>query len=287
VSNAHSDRAVSLTLMPADWRAWLLQSVERGSKPADLLRQLTAQGHLTVHAALRAIDEALAATTKPRAAPVRLDARPWLNTDQRLLDALGRPVSVRAALTNPGVAVLDNLLDDTECALLCAVAAGRSRPKIPCHATAAMAWPMRADAGTPPAPIHPVIDLLAARLSALVNWPLAHFQPLQIRRLHSGEACRPRSQHGGRPGCGDGGPVVGSFVVYLDAPARGGATCLPGAMGLRVLPHAGTAIWFDHQWPGGAGATALQAAIEPTDAEPPWVVTAWLHAQVWRQTEPA
>jgi prolyl 4-hydroxylase len=274
---------MSMTLLPADWRAWLRHQVEGDVKPADLLRQLTARGHLSAQVALLAIDEALtdAAKVGPLS-PARCDPRPRLDTDRRLLTAQGRQVLVRAALATPCVAVLDNLLDELECTLLRAVAVA---------VAAATGDAMRIDAGSLPcAPAHPIIKLLAARLSALVGWPLDRFQPLQIRRLRPGESCRPRSDgaggaDGGRPAGGRGGPIVGSFVVYLDAPAGGGATCLPGAWGFRVLPHAGTAVWFDHQWPGGAGAAALQAATEPTAAEPPWVVVAWLHAQAWRPAE--
>lgn len=276
---------MSLTLLPADWRQWLLQQVERGVKPADLLRQLSVQGHLTAHAALRAIDEALTQPDQagPRHAPTGCSLRPRLDTHRRLLDAQGQQVLLRAALESPGVAVLDNLLDGIDCALLRA-AVERDM------GAAAATGPMGTGADGPrPAASHPVIGQLAARLSALVHWPPAHFQPLQIRRLWPGDSCRPRgdSADSGRPAGVRGGPIVGSFVVYLDAPADGGAICLPGAMGFRALPQTGTAIWFDHQWPGGAGAAALQAASAPTVADPPWVVTAWLHAQAWHQAEAA
>lgn len=257
---------MSRALLPAAWRVWLLQQVERGCKPADLLRQLTVQGHLTAHSALLAIDEALHETA--RASAAHGGPRPRLDTQRRLLDAADRQVCVRAALESPGVAVLDHLLDDTECSLLCAWAECRERRD-----------------GTP----HPVLDLLAVRLGALVNWPVARFSPLQIRRLQQGESCRPgaaRPDPGATAGA-RGGAIVGSFVVYLNAPMAGGAACLPGAPGLRVLPHAGTAIWFNHQGPGSAGPAALQAAHEPPHAEQPWVVAAWLNAQAWHAGDSA
>jgi len=270
---------VSLTLLPADWRRWLLQRVEHGEKPADLLRHLSAQGHLTAHAALLAVNEALAKTAANRHHDATAGGlRPRLNTDRRLLNVQGRSVLVRATLDCSGLAVLDDLLDGYECAELCVAA---EREAVDSVAGASV----RAGLGrSMPASCHPFIELLAARLSGLVDWPLARFQPLQIRRLRSGDLCRPRSESA-RPGqldSGRGGPIVGSFVVYLDTPAHGGAIGLPGAMGLRVLPQTGTAIWFDHQGPGGADAAALQVAAEPAHNEPPWVVIAWLHAQDWR-----
>jgi len=114
---------VSLTLLPADWRRWLLQRVEHGEKPADLLRHLSAQGHLTAHAALLAVNEALAKTAANRHHDATAGGlRPRLNTDRRLLNVQGRSVLVRATLDCSGLAVLDDLLDGYECAELCVAA---------------------------------------------------------------------------------------------------------------------------------------------------------------------
>ncbi len=273
-------RAVSLTLLSAGWRHWLLQQVERGADPAALLRHLSAGGQLRAHAALRAIDEALTQRnrTGPQDKPGACGPRPRLETGRRLLVAQGQQVSVRMALDCPGVAVVDNLLDGVDCALL--------RTLVEREASR---WSHAAASGLRAAFSHPIIDRLAARLSALVNWPLAGFQPLQVRRLQPGDACRlcADGPHGGTNDTGRGGLIVGSFVVFLDTPADGGAIGLPGAMGFRALPQAGTAIWFDHQWPGGADAAALQAAATPTGADPPWVVTASLHTQDWPPADTA
>ena len=271
---------MSLTLLSADWRHWLLHQIERGTAPAALLRHLSAEGNLRAHAALRAIDEAL---TQPRRTghrdtPAGCGQRPRLETARRQLDAQGQQVTVRMALDGPGVALVDNLLDGADCAILRHLAeheAGRRMAAAAHNLQAALR--------------HPVIDRLAARLSALVNWPLARFQPLQVCHLRPGDACRlgDDSQRRGPPDTGCGNPVVGNFMVFLDTPADGGAISLPGALGLRALPQAGTAIWFDHQGPSGADAAVLQAAAAPAGAHPAWVVTAWLHAQDWQLADTA
>lgn len=271
---------VSLTLLTADWRHWLLQQVERGAAPAVLLRHLSAEGNLRTHTALRAIDEAL---TQPRRTGHRdtpTGCGPWprLQTARRQLDAQGQQVTVRMALDGPGVALVDHLLDGADCAMLRnwgEYEAGR-RMAVAAHNLQTV---LR----------HPIIDRLAGRLSALVNWPLARFQPLQVCHLRPGDACRldDGSPRRGTPDAGCGNPVVGSFMVFLDTSTDGGAIGLPGALGLRALPQAGTAIWFDHQGPSGADVAVPQATAAPAGTHPAWVVTTWLHAQDWQLADTA
>ena len=50
---------MGLALLPTEWQRWLLARLEHGGKPAELLRELVQQGHVSLHNAMQAIDEVL------------------------------------------------------------------------------------------------------------------------------------------------------------------------------------------------------------------------------------
>ena len=263
---------MSLTLLPAEWQSWLRHNIERGTKPADLLRNLTTQGHFAAQVALAAIEEARRSRTAlvnaagPSAptlpgSPTR--ALPWLDTQRRWIDAAQQRVSLRVTLERPGIAVLDDLLDAADCACLCSL--GR-----------------QGAVGASPAPGqgHAALKRLAQRLSALVSWPLSHFAPLQIRRLRLDDDSLTRADSPGQ--AGRGGPLVGRFVVCLDAPADSPALTIANAGGLRLMPQAGMALWLDAARGDHNADPATLASVEVSAAEPPWVALAWLHQQGWQ-----
>ncbi len=268
---------MSLTLLPAEWQSWLMHNIERGTKPADLLRNLTTQGHFAAQLALAAIEEAR--QTRPSAVAAGISppnparSLPRLDTARRWISAAGQQVTMRFALVNPCIAVLDQVLDDTDCARLCAMGKQEAVP---------MDGSCR-DAGTG----QPAINVLAQRLSALACWPLSHFAPLQIRRLRPGEDCRPRAE--GHRQNGHGGPVLGRFVVCLDTPADSGALAITGtnACGLRLMPQAGMALWIAAASGDGSAEPATLGGVEASSAAAPWVALAWLHQQAWQGAEAA
>jgi prolyl 4-hydroxylase len=72
---------------------------------------------------------------------------------------------------------------------------------------------------------------------------------------------------------------VGTLVMYLNTPARGGATTFPDA-GLEVAPVRGSGVFFSYDRPHPSTRTLHGGA--PVLAGEKWVATKWLREGVFR-----
>ena len=70
-----------------------------------------------------------------------------------------------------------------------------------------------------------------------------------------------------------GGQRVGTLLLYLSTPARGGATCFPDA-GIEVPARQGQALFFGYDRPHPSTLT-LHGSMVVLDGEK-WVATKWL-----------
>ena len=112
---------MSLSQLPLEWRSWLVGSLQRGCKPADLLRSMNAHGAITAQVAMAALTEAhhtsrAGLLAEPDCANVA--ASPWLDSGQRTMAVPGHQVDVRVVLSQPDIVVMDHLLTPAECAAL-------------------------------------------------------------------------------------------------------------------------------------------------------------------------
>ena len=263
---------MSLSQLPVEWRSWLLGSLQRGCKPADLLRSMNAHGPITAQVAMAALTEAH--HTSLAAQQVGLDgdrvAAPWLDARQRTIALPDHQIDVRVLLSQQGIVLMDQLLTTQECASLCQLAQAAASPT----ATGA----------------DPLVSVLERRLSALAHWPLSHFEPVQFSRFatHDGGG----QQSAGtdleatlitRPGVNASSPRVGLFLVVLAAPQTGGVITLPQADGLRVMPHAGSAVWIQRRTHHhGHPEIGVPAVIDPVHSGVVWLATVGLRESAWR-----
>ena len=113
----------------------------------------------------------------------------------------------------------------------------------------------------------------------LVNWPEENGEGLQILRYAPGAQYRPHYDYfdPAEPGTPTilrrGGQRVGTLVMYLQEPERGGATVFPD-IGLEVAPKRGTAVFFSYERPDPGTRTLHGGA--PVLAGEKWVATKWL-----------
>jgi len=282
---------MGLSLLPTEWQRWLLHRLEHGSKPAELLRELVQQGHVSLHNAMLAIDEVCglrrldaartARATAAAAAPAMV--LPQIDV-QRCQPPLlgGPPVELRFALQTPGIAVLDGVLDGPGCALLRSLAGAQAQ------------WHAGQEPGGLPAEANPsqlALQALQLRLAALLDQPASHFEPLQIGRWQAGDDVRPpgagtapatASAHA--PDDGDAGAAgrrLGCFVLTLAAPQRGGALCFPVAGGVLAPPHAGGAVWVQTLRADGQPDSHALYTRQPVQAGVLWQATLWLRERPW------
>ncbi len=261
---------MSLTLLPAEWQRWLLYKLDHGSKPAELLRDLTQQGRLSLRSAMQAIDEVRSARQQGRLPAASAVALPEIDVQR-----CGPPVSLRIALDAPRIRMLDGVLDPGDCAWLRGLAGAN------------LHWQASAPGNSLPAGADQALQRLLGRLACLADRPQSHFEPLEIRRWQAGDLPPPDDDSQGQalPSAGgatqDAGRRLGCFMVTLGAPQRGGGLCFPGAAGFCALPHAGGAVWVQHLradgWPD-ASAHGLQ---QPVQAGVLWLATLWLRERPW------
>jgi hypothetical protein len=287
---------MGLALLPTEWQRWLLTRLEHGGKPAELLRELVQQGHVSLHNAMQAIDEvcgtrrldaaraaqataAAAAAAAPRVVLPQIDVR----RSHRLLP--GPPVELRFALQSPHIAVLDGVLDAPTCALLRSLAGAQPQ------------WQAGQRPGALPSEANPsqlALQALQLRLAALLDQPASHFEPLQIRRWQAGDAAPPPAagpapaSAADHPPAGAGAPAddaagrrLGCFVLTLAAPQRGGALCFAAAGGVLAPPHAGGAVWVQALRADGQPDSSALYTQQPVRAGVLWQATLWLRERPW------
>jgi len=267
---------MSLSQLPIEWRSWLVGSLQRGCKPADLLRSMNAHGAITAQVAMAALTEArhnsrAADSAAPGSATPA--ATPWLDARQRTMAVPDQQVDVRVVLSHTDIVVMDQLLTPAECAAMCQLAQTAASPRAP-----------GAD---------PVLSVLERRLSALAHWPLSHFEPFQFSRFAPDDVDGPHgvgadfevasSTH---PVGDASGSRVGLFIVVLEAPQTGGGIAVPQADGLRVMPCAGSALWIQqrthHDEHVALGAPAV---VDPVRSGVAWLATVGLREGAWRHAQ--
>ena len=269
-------------------RRWIVDQAEAGVRPEDLMASLRRAGW----------DEAVAADAMESALRERLDEvdaqrradsgprvpvpEPDLAMSPPLVIADGHPVHVVAALQRPRVVVLGGLLTADECDALVELARPRLRrsetvdtltggSEVNSARTSEGMFFGRAETA--------LVDRIERRIAALVRWPLERGEGLQVLRYRPGAEYRPHHDYfdPDHPGTAAvlrrGGQRVGTVVMYLNAPAGGGATTFP-EVGLEVAPVKGNAVFFSYDRPHPSTRTLHGGA--PVLAGEKWVATKWL-----------
>lgn len=131
----------------------------------------------------------------------------------------------------------------------------------------------------------PLITRIEARIARLLRWPVENGEGLQI--LHYRPGTEYRTHHDyfepGEPGTPTllqrGGQRVGTLVMYLREPTRGGATVFPD-VGFEVAPRQGNAVFFSYDRPHPDTKT-LHGGAPVLEGEK-WIATKWLREREFR-----
>ncbi|MEY4764880.1 MAG: hypothetical protein RI907_1553 [Pseudomonadota bacterium] len=270
-------------------QGWLALELSRGCSPGSLVKAMLDSGWslddataALLLAAARAEDvAAMSASPTPRAGGAH---GPDLSgAEGNVVRAGDRDVRVLLTLHQPRVVVVADLLSGDECEALITQAEGRlkrSQTVSSQEASTAEVNVARTSEGMffEPAETE-LVARLEARIAALVQWPVDHAEGLQLLRYGPGAEYRPHFDHfdaatpGGHVALQRGGQRVGTVVVYLRAPAEGGATVFPD-VGLSVRPQAGHAVFF--AYPQAHGKHGVLHGGAPVTAGEKWIATRWL-----------
>ncbi|MCU0760126.1 MAG: 2OG-Fe(II) oxygenase [Steroidobacteraceae bacterium] len=267
-------------------RDWMIERARAGAQPEELLRPLRERGW-GEDEAVDAIDAAMREYLDAHARqhglpPVARVPSPILPNGSSVLDAGDREVHVVASLRLPRIVVFAGLLSAAECEALVALARPRlARSTVVDGDTGgeAVHAARTSETGAFQRGEHPLVATIERRIAVLLDWPLENGEGMQVLRYGPGAEYRPHhdwfdpQQPGAAPLLQLGGQRVATVVMYLNTPARGGATVFPDG-GFEAAAVRGNAVFFSYDRPHAMTRT-LHAGAPVVEGEK-WIATKWL-----------
>ena len=124
-----------------------------------------------------------------------------------------------------------------------------------------------------------LVKTIEARIARLIRWPVEFGEGLQILQYVPGTEYKPHYDYfdPAEPGTPTilkrGGQRVGTVVMYLNEPEKGGGTIFPDVF-FEVAPKRGNAVFFSYERPHSSTKTLHGGA--PVVAGEKWIATKWL-----------
>jgi prolyl 4-hydroxylase len=264
-------------------RQWAAEQLAAGCAPAELAARMCQAGwdeSVAAQAVAAASQTAPSATTnapRPGAMP-----GPDLAESPLLIDGGDRQAEVLLRLDHPRIVLLGGLLSPDECAALIAAAAPRMErsrtvqtqtggEEVNHDRTSDGMFFQRGETE--------LVRRIEARIARLLRWPVDNGEGLQVLHYRPGAEYKPHydyfdpDQAGTPTLLARGGQRVATLVMYLNSPAKGGATTFPDA-GLQVAPRQGNAVFFGYARPHPDTRTLHGGA--PVIEGEKWIATKWL-----------
>jgi len=267
-------------------RQWIIDQAQAGSGAETVLKSMLASGWaedvaveamettLRGHLEQRAVEQGL-----PPATPV---PDPRLDDSPLYLDAGDRRVCVLQAMYDPRVVVFGGLLSDDECEQMIELARPRMERSLTVQTktggeevnddrTSQGMFFARGE--------NELVSRIEARIARLLNWPVENGEGVQVLRYTPGAEYKPHYDYfdPNEPGTPTivrrGGQRVGTVVIYLGEPAKGGGTTFPDVH-MEVAPKRGNAVFFSYERPHPSTRT-LHGGSPVLEGEK-WIATKWL-----------
>jgi prolyl 4-hydroxylase len=267
-------------------RGWIVEQAQAGHSAETVVKSMLASGWkedvaveamettLRDHLERQAVEHGL-----PAALPV---PDPNLDESPLYLDAGDRRVCVLQAMYNPRVVVFGGLLSDEECEALIELAKPRLARSLTIE-TKTGGEEVNADRTSNGMFFqrgeNELIRRIESRIARLVNWPEENGEGLQVLHYRPGTEYKPHYDYfdPSEPGTPTilqrGGQRVGTLVMYLAEPDKGGGTTFPDVH-LEVAPKRGNAVFFSYERPHPSTRTLHGGA--PVLAGEKWIATKWL-----------
>lgn len=256
----HGAEAVLKAMLAAGWQEDVAVEAMEG----------TLRGHLEAQAVQQGL---------PPALPV---PDPELDESPLYIDAGDRRVHVLQVMAMPRIVVFGGLLSDQECDELVGLAKPRLARSLTVQTqtggeevnqdrTSNGMFFQRGE--------NELVQRIEARIARLVNWPVDHGEGLQILQYGPGAEYKPHYDYfdPDQPGTPSilkrGGQRVGTLVMYLAEPEKGGGTVFPDVH-LEVAPKRGNAVFFSYERPHPSTKTLHGGT--PVRVGEKWIATKWL-----------
>ena len=267
-------------------REWIVEQAQAGHSAEAVLKSMLASGWSEEVAAeamettLRGhLDQRVAQQGQPAAVPV---PDPHLGESPLYLDAGDRRVCVLQAMHHPRVVVFGGLLSDEECDALVELAKPRlarsltvstktGGEEINADRTSNGMFFQRGE--------NELVSRIEERIARVLHWPVENGEGLQVLHYRPGTEYKPHYDYFDpvEPGTPSilkrGGQRVGTVIMYLGEPEKGGATTFPDVH-LEVAPHRGNAVFFSYERPHPSTRSLHGGA--PVLAGEKWIATKWL-----------
>jgi prolyl 4-hydroxylase len=267
-------------------RKWIVEQAEAGHPAESVLKAMLASGW-TEDVAIEAMESTLRGHLEQQAVAQGLppavkvpDAS--LDDSPLYLDAGDRKVAVLQAMYSPRVVVFGGLLSDEECEQLIDLAKPRLARSLTV-ATKTGGEEVNADRTSNGMFFqrgeNELVRRIEQRIARLVNWPEENGEGLQILQYGPGAEYKPHFDYfdPAEPGTPTilrrGGQRVGTIVMYLAEPEKGGGTVFPDVH-LEVAPKRGNAVFFSYERAHPSTRTLHGGA--PVIAGEKWIATKWL-----------
>jgi prolyl 4-hydroxylase len=273
-------------LVTPELRQWIVAQAQAGHQPEQVLAAMRASGW-SEEVAIGAMEDTLQGFLAEQARQNNLPP-PVPVPDAKLADAPvwldggDRQVRVLMQMTLPRVIVFGGLVSDEECDAMIAAA----RPRLSRSET------VQTDTGGSEVnkartsrgmfferEENAVCAAIERRIARLLDWPLVNGEGLQVLHYLPGAQYEPHHDYfdpakSGTPAIvARGGQRVGTLVMYLNTPDKGGGTTFPD-VGLTVAPVKGNGVFFSYDRPHPATKTLHGGA--PVIEGEKWVATKWL-----------
>ena len=263
-------------------RKWILEQVQAGHSAEAVLKSIRASGWAE-EVAREAMETTLRGHLQAEELPPGLSVpEPNLDESPLYIDAGDRQVAVLQTLQEPRVVLFGGLLSDEECAGLIELA----KPRMARSLTVATKTEGEElnDVRTSNGMFfyrgeNDLVRRIEQRIARLVNWPEENGEGLQILQYRPGAEYKPHYDYfdpllPGTPSIlKRGGQRVGTLIMYLCEPAKGGGTTFPDVR-LEVAPKRGNAVFFSYDRPHPSS-RSLHAGT-PVLAGEKWIATKWL-----------
>ena len=282
---------MSQTITP-ELRQWIVEQARAGHSADAVLQSMKSSGWNedvaieAMESTLRGhLDQQAQAQGLPPAVPV---PEPDVADSPLYLDGGDRQVAVLGSLALPRVVILGGLLSDQECDALIAAA----RPRLSRSLTVATQ--------TGGSEVNPdrtsqgmffqrgeseLVARIEARIARLIRWPVENGEGIQVLHYLPGTEYKPHYDYFDpkEPGTATivkrGGQRVGTVVMYLSEPEKGGGTSFPDVF-FEVAPKRGNAVFFSYERPHPSTKT-LHGGSPVIEGEK-WIATKWLREREFR-----
>ena len=270
-------------------KEWIVAQAKAGVPPETVLEAMKSSGWQE-EVAIRALEETLQGHLAEQARAALPVHEPFpvpvpdaaLGDSPSRLRVLDRDVTVLMNMKLPRVIVLGGFLSDAECDQMVAL----SRPRmvrsetvdnktggseVNAARTSRGMFFERGETG--------VIDRVERRIAALLGWPVENGEGLQVLHYMPGAEYKPHYDYFDpvHPGSATilqrGGQRVGTVLMYLNTPRKGGGTTFPD-VGLEVAPIKGNAVFFSYDR-AHVNTKSLHGGAPVIEGEK-WVSTKWL-----------